>query len=623
MKPTTAGYFEVFIEGGLPVTEFELGDLPCCDFPLQCCIEIGVFEQIPGKFKWAHDRPRPTGRFRFHADVIFVPYYVHAIAGKFKFATEVFEGPPPAEVLSGKFKFKASVTSPVIPEDLYRLCLDSALVQYGVGPNIPELVGATSFTLMFWGRRRVSNALVSCGQESTSLTNFIDLALYTDGNLYAIVGDGSGIYYGSVGGCNDTLEHHLAMVYNGAGAANSDRLKVYIDGVLQTLSFAGTIPSTVTSNGHPFLIGSRPVNALTTNGDLDDVAVFAAPLKAAVIARIAARTNDPSFQNPAMLLRFEEGGGAFAFDSSGNGHSFTLYNDAGFCSDIVVPSTASRFKFHTDVVHVVTPGPAIPGRFRFSGDVRTVAVVGEPIAGKFRFSHENWTPTVATSTQSLRFVEADSQYQWFTDLHGYTTAALTVMFWARMPEEGRGPIVFIDGPSGAMLQIAGNWDSDLGFDVDIKGFVDEDLVHVSFTAPGTSSHGWHHYALVFEIGSEEAPNSYKWYVDGVDMTPEGITPEAVFPLSHTSEEVWIGRSKEDNYSNCLMDNVTIAIGAWSAENISLVANAEIDPLDFYGEMLFRYEDDEDLDFYEDIRAVRWPGATFGILHSDDVPPLLR
>jgi|GEM_PF-3571483 len=48
--------------------------------------------------------------------------------------------------------------------------------------------------------------------------------------------------------CSASL-YHFAIVYDGTGATNSDRLKFYIDGVLQALTFAGTIdPASYTTS---------------------------------------------------------------------------------------------------------------------------------------------------------------------------------------------------------------------------------------------------------------------------------------------------------------------------------------------------------------------------------------
>ncbi|MHC5115306.1 MAG: DUF2341 domain-containing protein, partial [Planctomycetota bacterium] len=53
-----------------------------------------------------------------------------------------------------------------------------------------------------------------------------------------------------------TVWHHWAMVFDGTQAGNSNRLKFYLDGVEQTLTYNGTIPATTPSNTQPLQIAS-------------------------------------------------------------------------------------------------------------------------------------------------------------------------------------------------------------------------------------------------------------------------------------------------------------------------------------------------------------------------------
>jgi len=56
--------------------------------------------------------------------------------------------------------------------------------------------------------------------------------------------EGGGGNYGNLADTNTDIRH-MALVYDGSGAANADRLKLYINNVEQTLSFTGTIPATL------------------------------------------------------------------------------------------------------------------------------------------------------------------------------------------------------------------------------------------------------------------------------------------------------------------------------------------------------------------------------------------
>ncbi|KKU82931.1 MAG: hypothetical protein UY09_C0001G0005 [Parcubacteria group bacterium GW2011_GWA2_47_8] len=73
-----------------------------------------------------------------------------------------------------------------------------------------------------------------------------------------------------------TGSHHVAIAYDGSGATNADKLKVYIDGSNQTCTFSGTVPSSLTDSSARLTIGSfDPSGSITRywNGSLDEVRV--------------------------------------------------------------------------------------------------------------------------------------------------------------------------------------------------------------------------------------------------------------------------------------------------------------------------------------------------------------
>lgn len=57
---------------------------------------------------------------------------------------------------------------------------------------------------------------------------------------------------------------NVAMVYDGPGAANAQRLQMYVDGVRQVLSFSGTIPAVLASITSPYYLGRRPDTGIWT-----------------------------------------------------------------------------------------------------------------------------------------------------------------------------------------------------------------------------------------------------------------------------------------------------------------------------------------------------------------------
>jgi len=106
----------------------------------------------------------------------------------------------------------------------------------------PILAGKTQFTLEM--RMHFDNSdgeYTIIGQRTSDLNRTFVIQRWS-GALY-ILFDGSKYASCPFDACT-TERSHLAAVYNGAGAANTDRLKFYINGVAQTLTFTGTVPAT-------------------------------------------------------------------------------------------------------------------------------------------------------------------------------------------------------------------------------------------------------------------------------------------------------------------------------------------------------------------------------------------
>jgi hypothetical protein len=86
----------------------------------------------------------------------------------------------------------------------------------------------------------------------------------------------------------DTNWHHFAIVYNGLLTGNANRLKFIIDGTPDTLSFAGTIPASITNNGGDLGIGELPGIGQFMNGLLDELGFYPSAL---TLAQVQANYN--------------------------------------------------------------------------------------------------------------------------------------------------------------------------------------------------------------------------------------------------------------------------------------------------------------------------------------------
>jgi hypothetical protein len=128
----------------------------------------------------------------------------------------------------------------------------------------------TAMSLGGWFNRSSSAHLILAGYGVTATARF-NLNAFSDGNIYCQVENGT-----SVGGScafSGTGWHHIVMVYDGGQSTNATKLKVYIDGTAQTLSFSGTIPTGCTVTGN-FELGREAAFTRFATGSADEVGLW-------------------------------------------------------------------------------------------------------------------------------------------------------------------------------------------------------------------------------------------------------------------------------------------------------------------------------------------------------------
>ena len=151
-------------------------------------------------------------------------------------------------------------------------------------PAISALNGSSALSWIAWIKRFASNSLMTIMQYNATDSD-IGFELWSDSNIYFEIGNGSNSY-GTVSN-NSTSWQHVAMVYDGSATGNAARLKAYINGVQQTLSFNGTIPSTA-GTGASLLIGNTgpyagPNSNLFSTGNLGSFQSYNRALSAAEV----------------------------------------------------------------------------------------------------------------------------------------------------------------------------------------------------------------------------------------------------------------------------------------------------------------------------------------------------
>lgn len=118
--------------------------------------------------------------------------------------------------------------------------------------------------------------------------NVISVYVGTTGSLRVTINNGSSSY-GSIalsGLLTIGRPHHVGVVYDGSGSTNADKLKIYFDGVLQTLTFSGTLPATTPTLGTT----NHRISEASTNawaGIIADFRIYSSALTAANILALS------------------------------------------------------------------------------------------------------------------------------------------------------------------------------------------------------------------------------------------------------------------------------------------------------------------------------------------------
>ncbi|MBB6108332.1 Putative glycoside hydrolase Family 18, chitinase_18 [Mucilaginibacter lappiensis] len=155
--------------------------------------------------------------------------------------------------------------------------------------DVTQLKSAAAFTLESWVYFNAIGSWNNILAKSNTSTDRI--ALQTgggDNSLYVILGNGSNSYgYTAANAVSAGQWYHVAVVFDGTQSTNASKLKLYINGTLQTLTFSGTIPaSTSSTNTAAFLAGSETTTSTNTylSGKIDEIRVWNAALNQSTIS---------------------------------------------------------------------------------------------------------------------------------------------------------------------------------------------------------------------------------------------------------------------------------------------------------------------------------------------------
>lgn len=157
------------------------------------------------------------------------------------------------------------------------LSANSDIIDCGNNSNINA---TDKLTIAAWVLMR-STATAVC-KVTTATTGFSYNIVYNSDNrvYFQMSGNGTTVAYSQTQVAYNTgMWVHCVGVFDGAGAANSDRNKVYINGVQMACNFAGTIPSSLFQSSSNLKINSIN-NTSSGTGKIGQVKIWKRALTA-------------------------------------------------------------------------------------------------------------------------------------------------------------------------------------------------------------------------------------------------------------------------------------------------------------------------------------------------------
>jgi Concanavalin A-like lectin/glucanases superfamily/Secretion system C-terminal sorting domain len=176
----------------------------------------------------------------------------------------------------GDLFFWKNAGSPNPPAPQNAVVLSGGSISAG---NVTQLNSASKFTIETWAKVNSTSVWNRVFNKSFNTSNRIVLESDPTGKLYVNVSNGANSFGETAAGIVVAGQwYHLAVVYDGTQATNSNRLKLYINGAPTALVY-GAIPSATNNNTAPLIFGSSGFN-----GTIDEVRVWNTNLSAATIA---------------------------------------------------------------------------------------------------------------------------------------------------------------------------------------------------------------------------------------------------------------------------------------------------------------------------------------------------
>mgnify|MGYP003145244317 CR=1 FL=1 len=182
--------------------------------------------------------------------------------------------------------------------------------------GVTTLAGASAFTLSGWFKKTDAGhpLTVSYTQNGSNRTS---INFHTDSKVYFNLAAGGANYGEFALASTDWV--HLVMVFDGTASGNANRLKGYLNGVEQTLTYNSTIPAAAHSQSAIFRIGKDQANGVFSEGSIDEVAIFSSALTAREVDALYNNGQPTKIRtNPNLAHWFRMGEGKLDGKSDGD-----------------------------------------------------------------------------------------------------------------------------------------------------------------------------------------------------------------------------------------------------------------------------------------------------------------
>lgn len=383
--------------------------------------------------------------------------------------------------------------------------------------DVTQLNNASKFTLeaQFKYDATVSG-WTTIMRKGISLNDRIMLHIGPGNNsIYVMVGNGSNTYgYTGANAVNPGAWYHVAAVFDGTQTGDANRLKLYINGVQQTLSFSGTIPATTSSiNTAPFMAGGEP-SCCYLNGTIDEVRVWNTALSVTTINDWKDKLLAGCHPNIANLVVYwpldNNANPAVATAALGTSYTGTITNGSYVGSNQAVDTTGC-------------------------GKAVAISSSGRITAGD------------VTQLNSASKFTLEALFKYDATVSTYTTIF-------RKSTALNDRIMVHIGPSNNSIHlVVGNGNNSYG------------VTAANAVSPGT----WYHLAAVFDGTQTGDANRLKLYLNGVQQTLSfSATPIPATTSSTNTAPFMAGGEPSCCYLNGTIDEVRVWNTALSAATIN-------------------------------------------------------